>query len=384
MLPDGVVARMQLSPYRIQLAGIQTAPAEFRPLARELESSGVVAREQGAATVVLEMSAAAGPVGRGGASGGGCLRGPAGPDPMAGRVRSVARRPTDGWEHLRARSRSTNPPRELRSGMIAVVTHQGAVAALEPFRSLPPIRRRSTPGEPRRVYVCPDHPDATALEPGRCPIDNETARGPAARRATSGCAGGARCTPTSRPIRPARSAARAAAWSLQPRVVSYRPAGQVLAVPRVGGRRHRAAEGRVRREHARHVRRRRGRRWARAAATTTRSSAGWSRASGSRPPARSCSTPRRGSTRASPPPTSEPAGATAAAAPVPTAPVASSGDTGHAAAARRARARGPAHRRAPEALSGDRQGARLDGHARRVGRLGPGRLPLLRRLPGSS
>ena len=29
-LPDGVVARMQLSPYRIQLAGIQTAPVEFR------------------------------------------------------------------------------------------------------------------------------------------------------------------------------------------------------------------------------------------------------------------------------------------------------------------------------------------------------------------
>ncbi len=26
-LPDGVIARMQLSPYRIQLAGIQTSPA---------------------------------------------------------------------------------------------------------------------------------------------------------------------------------------------------------------------------------------------------------------------------------------------------------------------------------------------------------------------
>ena len=31
MLPDGVVARMQLSPYRIQLAGIQTAPCGYRP-----------------------------------------------------------------------------------------------------------------------------------------------------------------------------------------------------------------------------------------------------------------------------------------------------------------------------------------------------------------
>jgi hypothetical protein len=44
-LPDGVVARMQLSPYRIQLAGIQTTPAGFQPLMRECESSGVVSRD---------------------------------------------------------------------------------------------------------------------------------------------------------------------------------------------------------------------------------------------------------------------------------------------------------------------------------------------------
>jgi len=35
-LPDGVLARMQFSPYRVQLAGIRTTPAEFRPLAWEL------------------------------------------------------------------------------------------------------------------------------------------------------------------------------------------------------------------------------------------------------------------------------------------------------------------------------------------------------------
>ena len=50
-LPDGVVARMQLSPYRVQLAGIQTAPAKFQPLVREFESSGVVARTGEVATV---------------------------------------------------------------------------------------------------------------------------------------------------------------------------------------------------------------------------------------------------------------------------------------------------------------------------------------------
>ncbi len=41
-LPDGVLARMQLSPYRVQLAGIQTSPLEFLPLAREVVLAGTV------------------------------------------------------------------------------------------------------------------------------------------------------------------------------------------------------------------------------------------------------------------------------------------------------------------------------------------------------
>lgn len=35
-LPSGVVARMQFSPYRVQLAGIRTAPVAYEPLAREV------------------------------------------------------------------------------------------------------------------------------------------------------------------------------------------------------------------------------------------------------------------------------------------------------------------------------------------------------------
>jgi hypothetical protein len=42
LLPEGVVARMQLSPYRIQLAGIRTVAIETRPLAYEYEFTGVV------------------------------------------------------------------------------------------------------------------------------------------------------------------------------------------------------------------------------------------------------------------------------------------------------------------------------------------------------
>ncbi len=58
-LPDGVVARMQLSPNRIQLAGIQTAPATFRALERKHECGGLVTIDGGAAVVVVEISRSA-------------------------------------------------------------------------------------------------------------------------------------------------------------------------------------------------------------------------------------------------------------------------------------------------------------------------------------
>src|SRR5580700_7162124 len=41
-LPAGTVARVQLSPYRIVLAGIRTAPVEYRALAREIVTVGTV------------------------------------------------------------------------------------------------------------------------------------------------------------------------------------------------------------------------------------------------------------------------------------------------------------------------------------------------------
>jgi hypothetical protein len=41
-LPDGVVARVQLSPYRIMLAGVRTAPVEFRRLEAEATVAGLL------------------------------------------------------------------------------------------------------------------------------------------------------------------------------------------------------------------------------------------------------------------------------------------------------------------------------------------------------
>ena len=60
-LPDGVVARMQVSPYRIQLAGIRTAPLGFRPLERTYETAGIVRRRGPDLIVPLELSARSAP-----------------------------------------------------------------------------------------------------------------------------------------------------------------------------------------------------------------------------------------------------------------------------------------------------------------------------------
>src|SRR5687768_11360995 len=41
-LPDGVVSRMQYSPYRLQLAGVRTSEVSYLPLAREVSAAGFV------------------------------------------------------------------------------------------------------------------------------------------------------------------------------------------------------------------------------------------------------------------------------------------------------------------------------------------------------
>ena len=39
VVPSGVTARMQLTPYRVQLAGVKTAPAMYQPLAASISGS---------------------------------------------------------------------------------------------------------------------------------------------------------------------------------------------------------------------------------------------------------------------------------------------------------------------------------------------------------
>jgi hypothetical protein len=230
-LPDGVVARMQLSPNRIQLAGIQTAPASFRALALEYECAGLVTIDHGKPIVAVEVPLR---------QGAGIAAGQAveivfpdmpGRDASAGQVLSVTDETSSGWKHLRAVISIKAVSPEVRAGMPVLARFKAPVCLMEPFRSIPADPPPLEPSEPRRVYGCPDHPETIWLEPGSCPIDLNTRTSAtllAHQRVRYWC-----------PMHPEVTALRAGekcsdcgGMDLKPRIVSFRPAGEVLAVPR--------------------------------------------------------------------------------------------------------------------------------------------------------
>ena len=229
-LPDGVVARMQLSPYRIQLAGIRTAPLGFRPLERTYETAGIVRRRGSDLIVPLEISARSAPWIADGQSaqvrskelGDGLL--------IAGRLEPRGGEDDARNDRTRGTLKIAEPAPALRPGMIVEVRFAVPASDLEPFRSLPSDPPAVGPGEPRRLFACPVHADSLALEPGHCPIDHE-------EREVRPLAGNQRvrwwCPMHPEVISDRAGAAcdRCGGMILRPRVVSFRPAGKVLAIP---------------------------------------------------------------------------------------------------------------------------------------------------------
>ncbi len=110
MLPDGVVARMQLSPYRVQLAGIQTSPVGYRPMEREWRTTGLIVRDGEAATVVVELPSRPVTWVEEGQSVEVASADLPGQEPLVGRVRSLVRGLDDGREFARATIAIDRPP----------------------------------------------------------------------------------------------------------------------------------------------------------------------------------------------------------------------------------------------------------------------------------
>ncbi len=229
VLPDGVVARMQLSPYRVQLAGIRTEPAEFRALCRRWSASGFVSRRGDATTLTVNVPPRQAPWLEDGATVNVTCSDLPGQAGLAGFVETLARDGGDGgWG--RATIRIEKPPAELRSGLIATVHSELPIATSDPFRSMPRTPPPLAPGESRELYVCADHADSTALVPGRCPLDGQERHGRPLgelERVRWWCP----MHPAVVADKPGASCRECGGMELRPRVVWFAPAGQVLAVP---------------------------------------------------------------------------------------------------------------------------------------------------------
>jgi hypothetical protein len=217
-LPDGVVSRMQISPYRVQLAGIRTSPVSYRPLERTVESSGVVQSRDGERAAISLRGHDSIPVGA----------------PIVVIAEDAPGRPgvpahaTENAEHLIIVF--DGPAEVIDAGGRVTLRSRVPIGSIEPFRSMPtdPPARRD--GEAKRVYACPEHPDVVREKAGTCPKDkNELQRRDLLdnERLNWWCP----MHPEVTASHPGEKCEACGGMVLAPRVKTFNPKGQVLAVP---------------------------------------------------------------------------------------------------------------------------------------------------------
>lgn len=131
-LPDGVLARMQFSPYRVQLAGIRTAAVEYRPLRREVVLVGPVQRSKVSSAVAVraEVFPADLPfvtVGQSVEAGSEALQGHA---PFRGKIARIDAESPAAQQAVAVRLEIDDPDRDLRSGLLLTARAEAPIARL--------------------------------------------------------------------------------------------------------------------------------------------------------------------------------------------------------------------------------------------------------------
>lgn len=222
-LPSGVVARMQLSPYRVQLAGIRTAPVGYQPLAREVVLVGTVSGGSGSTRIIeadvfdrdLPLLAPGLPA----------EVAVDGSPPVGAKIREVRHDPAS------VRLEADDSSRALRPGSRAIIRVRRPIADLDPFRMLPADPPPLKKGEPRTVTTCPEHTEVVALSKGKCRIDPKDDLEPRPLLANQRVGWWCPMHPGVVADHPGAECKECNGMKLLPRVVTYRPKGQVLAVP---------------------------------------------------------------------------------------------------------------------------------------------------------
>ena len=286
LLPDGVVARMQFSSQRIQLAGLQLSLVEYRDLAYEFETTGIVIGDQietplPAVDLPLAQAADEIEIVREGVVRGGDVttmsthpahsthaphaaheshthssaNSHAGTASHASGDRRWLARLIDGESATATggivrlklellsdsspKSDSTPTPSPLAPSEMVRVLWRTPLVQIAPYRGQPRGVPELKRGEPRVAWLCPRHPEHVHVAPGKCEHDSEQLEGlPLAdhQRIRWQCAKHPEFLSTG----PADSAGTADATGACPkcpsvplvaRVITYAPEGKVLAIP---------------------------------------------------------------------------------------------------------------------------------------------------------
>jgi hypothetical protein len=229
-LPSGVVARMQVSPYRIQLAGVRTSPVGYEALERAAVLDGTVnGREGDRARVIAEATERELPLVDEGSPARVECEALGRREPLSGRVVKVDGASASGrWPVV---IEVDDPGQALREGLTVSAGVARPVASMEPFQSLPSDPPPLAKGEARAVHVCPDHAEVVREKAGPCPVDGKAALEPSPLLANQRVRWWCPMHPKVTAERAGEKCAECGGMVLVPRVITYRPAGQVLSVP---------------------------------------------------------------------------------------------------------------------------------------------------------
>ena len=225
-LPDGSISRMQYSPNRLWLGGVQTVTATETPLFRTLELTGTL-EPTSAHTVTARVFHKDLPW-----------------ITTASEVQVQASEPTLDQTPTHATILAVEPAphssfRTLKlqldgewntPGNTVRVQVKSPAELLEPFRSLPSKPPELVPGEPRVRFECMEHRDVVRLAPGLCPRDQqELMSRPLTdqQRIQWWCP----MHPDVVANAPGTNCQACGGMKLVPRVIRYRKPGMVLAIP---------------------------------------------------------------------------------------------------------------------------------------------------------
>ena len=227
-LPDGVQSRMQLAPYRLQLAGVRTSLIEYRPLAMDFEAPGLVRTlpdNEAGSIIEARVFAFDRPwlaVGRRAV-----LEIP-GHDPVEATIRSI--NTPNGSAETKVELQTDHSAAPLAEGQAVRVRFAIAIAEFEPFLGAQSDPPPLGPKEPRRLFRCVDHSEVVREKPGKCPKDDR----PLTRTEVSARQRVRWWCPMHPKVvadRPGATCAECGGMVLVPRVITYAPKGTVLAVP---------------------------------------------------------------------------------------------------------------------------------------------------------